>query len=363
MADTIDQDLLILSHAPHLRSRQNVKTVMWLVVLALMPSTIYSVILNGFGVILLLGSGILSAVLAEAAMQLFLKKKITITDGSAVLTGLLLAMNVPPHAPWWIIAIGSAFSIIIVKQLFGGLGFNIVNPALAGRAFLMASWPAYMTTTWHEFSNGNILSSNLANSTALPAATFDAITGATPLGALKSAPYIIRDSNVTPQQVYDLILSNDMLRSLFIGNIGGVIGETSALLLIIGAIFLLSRKIITWQVPASFIGTVAIIMLVYYHSTGFIYPFRGVLFQLLSGGLILGAFFMATDMVTSPVTGRGMIIFGCGCGIITSVIRLWGGYPEGVSYSILLMNLTVPLIDRYTKPKVFGIKKAKKAVQ
>jgi electron transport complex protein RnfD len=309
---------LVLSNPPHIKDSQTVKSIMWMVVAALVPAVAFSIHLFGVHALVLICAAVATAVAVEALMQLAMKKPITVTDGSAVLTGLLLAMNVPPHAPIWMVAIGSAFSIIIAKQLFGGLGYYIFNPALAGRAFLVASWPVHMTTGWHVFSPSNVLSRGVYNTNALPDSIFNAITSATPLTALREAPKYLNGLDIQPEALYNFLLSPRMLKTIAIGNIGGCIGETSAVLL---------------------------------------FPFfelRMVAFHVFSGGVFLGAFFMATDMVTSPVTRRGMILFGAGCGIITSVIRLWGGYPEGVSYSILLMNATVPLIDRYFRPRVFG---------
>ncbi len=345
---------LVLSNPPHLRSDQSLRVIMWSVVIALMPSTIYALSLYGIGILFVMSASIGAAVAAEAVFQLLMKKPLTITDGSAVITGLLLAMNVPPDAPVWMVAIGAVFAIIIPKQLFGGIGFNIFNPALAARAFLLASWPVEMTTRWHQFGTTNVFSDAALRPGCLPQHAFDTITQATPLAALKEAPALLSEMNAPLNCFYDFMFSSTTLKSLFIGNIGGCIGETSALLLLIGGLFLLIRRIITWHIPVSYIGTVAGFMLAYYLITGFPHPFKVTLFHLISGGLFLGAFFMATDMVTSPITTRGMIIFGIGCGIITSVIRIWGGYPEGVSYSILLMNATVPLIDRYVRPRLFG---------
>lgn len=345
---------LILSNAPHIRAGQSVRTIMWMVAGALVPAAVFSVYTFGINALMVITVGVASAVISEAIYLRLLRKPVTVSDGSAVITGLLLAMNVPPDVPLWVTGIGSAFSIIIAKQLFGGLGYNIFNPALAGRAFLMASWPVYMTTRWHHFSPLNVLSGNAANIAGLPNTAYDTITQATPLGALKEIPKILADLNITPEQFYTTLFSKDIMKSLFIGNTGGCVGETSAALLLLGGLFLLYKRIISWHIPVSYIGTVAIITAVYYALTGSPYVTRAVLFHLLSGGLMLGAFFMATDMVTSPVTHGGMIIMGIGCGIITCVIRLFGGYPEGVSYSILLMNATVPLIDRFTKPRVFG---------
>lgn len=347
---------LILSSAPHIKADQSVKAIMWTVVLALSPAAAFAVHLYGIHSLVLMLASMATAACTEALYQSLMKKTVTVTDGSAAITGLLLAMNVPPGVPVWMVCVGAAFAIIIAKQVFGGVGFNIFNPALAGRAFLMASWPAHMTTQWHRFSPLNILSRDITNAAGLPAAAFDVVTQATPLGALKEVPALLSDMNVPAESLYRVLFSKEMMKSLFVGNIGGCIGETSAMLLLLGAALLLARRIITWHIPAAYIGTVAVFTGLYYGLTGFPYPFEAVIFHLLSGGLVLGAFFMATDMVTSPVTKQGMLLFGAGCGILTCVIRLWGGYPEGVSYSILLMNTTVPLIDRYLKPKVFGTK-------
>ena len=345
---------LVLSNAPHIRDTQSVPLMMWLVVLSLMPATIFSCYLYGLYVALVIAVSISSAIVSEIIMQYLLKQPITVNDGSAVITGLLLAMNLPPHVPLWIPAVGSAFAIIIVKQLFGGLGYNIFNPALAGRAFLLASWPVEMTTLWHRFPNGYVIAQNPIFNAAMPQQLIDSISGATPLGALKEGPKLLQELSLQAQPLYDFLFSNAMIKSLFIGNIGGCIGETSAILLLLGALLLLWKKVITWHIPLSYIATVAACMGIYYYFTGVPNLHYAILFHVLSGGLILGAFFMATDMVTTPVTKTGMIIFGIGCGILASIIRLWGGYPEGVSYSILIMNGITPLIDKLTRPKVFG---------
>ena len=347
----------ILSNSPHIKEDQSLKKIMWLVIIALMPANIYAVYIYGINALILLIVSVMAAISAEAIFQFLMKRPICITDGSAVITGLLLAMNVPPDAPVWMAAIGAFFAIIIVKQLFGGIGFNIFNPALAARAFMIASWPVHMTTKWHRFTDTNVLAQNISNISRIPENAYDAVTQATPLGALKEMPKLFNEMNIPLDSLYDLLFSNEMIKHLLIGDIGGCIGETSAILLLLGGLFLLYKRIITWHIPVSYIGTLAVIMLIYYMLTDFPFPFSVTLFHLLSGGLMLGAFFMATDMVTSPITAKGMIIFGIGCGIIASVIRLWGGYPEGVSYSILLMNAAVPLIDRYTRPRVFGTAK------
>ncbi|MBP7738092.1 MAG: RnfABCDGE type electron transport complex subunit D [Spirochaetes bacterium] len=352
--------LPVMTGAPHIRSGESIPKIMWSVIAALLPAVAFAVYHFGMPALKLMAVSVAAAVAAEALMQLLLRKRLTAHDGSAVITGLLLAMNIPPGAPLWMAAIGSVFAMIIVKHLFGGLGFNIFNPALAARAFLLASWPVHMTTSWHRFGEHNVLMQNAQNSAELSPALFDALTGATPLTLMKEGPKILSDNHVALSKLYDMVLSPDMLRSLFLGTVGGSIGETSALLLLAGGLFLMIRKIITWHIPVSFIGTVAAAAAGYHYLAGFPEPHLMALYQVLSGGLILGAFFMATDMVTSPVSKKGMLIFGAGCGLLTFVIRQWGGYPEGVSYAILIMNAFVPLIDRYTKPRVFGLRERKK---
>lgn len=346
--------LLRLSSAPHVRSGESIRSIMWCVVIALMPSAVYSVYLFGINTLLLLAVGVVSAMASEAAFQLFMRKPVSALDGSAVITGLLVAMNVPPMAPWWMVMIGSAFAIIIAKQVFGGLGFNIFNPALAARAFMMASWPVHMTTGWYKFGGTTVLSGSVPNIQNLSPKVLDIISQATPLAVMKEAPKLLADNPDALRELQGVFMSPDILKSLFIGNVGGCIGETSAVLLLAGGLFLLYRRIITWHIPVSYIATVGIIAYIYYAVHG-VAPGAMALRHILSGGLFLGAFFMATDMVTSPVSGKGMIIFGVGCGLLTFIIRLWGGYPEGVSYSILLMNAVVPLIDRFTRPRVFGV--------
>jgi electron transport complex protein RnfD len=334
---------LVVSVSPHIRSGTTTKKLMWAVVIAMMPALFGSIYFFGLRSLLLVMLSVASAIVSEAISQKAFGRKITITDGSAVITGILLAFNLPPGVPLWIPVIGSAFAIIIVKQFFGGLGYNFLNPALAARAFLMISWPYFMTAKWLVPNSGYM-------------AGFDAVTQATPLTLLKNTLGIIKDPKTTAEQ---LVLAKNtitqlnslpVIKNLFFGNVGGCLGETSALLLLIGGIFLLATKVIDYRIPVSYLVTVLILSA--------ILPSKATpLFHLFSGGLFLGAFFMATDYVTSPVTKQGQLIFGIGCGILTMLIRTWGGYPEGVSYSILLMNVATPIIDRYTKPRVFGERK------
>lgn len=307
---------LIISTAPHIRSKESVKKIMWTTALALAPAGLAGIWIFGIRALWVLATTSLAAVISEAVFQKLLKKDLTIEDGSAFLAGLVLGYNLPSNIPLWQAAMGSAFAIIVAKQLFGGLGYNIFNPALAGRAFLQIAYPLRMSSWPLPFQA-------------------DAVTGATALDIKKN--------------LVDGVMPTYM--DFLVGNRGGCIGEVCVIALIIGAAFLLLKGYINWRIPVSFIGTVAILSWAF----GGEKLFTGdVLFYILAGGLLLGAFFMATDPVTSPITKNGMLIFGFGCGLITTVIRLWGGYPEGVCYSILVMNAAVPLIDRFTKPRVYG---------
>lgn len=312
---------LIVSDSPHIRTRESSSRIMWMVTLSLIPSGIAGMFIFGYNALWITLLGVMSAVITEALFQAITKKKVSWLDGSAFLTGLLLAYNLPPNVPFWIPIAGSFFSIAIGKQAFGGLGQNIFNPALVGRAFLMASWPNYMTA----------FSKPLA---------YDAVTSATPLTLLKEGK----------------LLESVPYLDLLLGKRGGCIGEVCILALVIAAIFLLLRGYITWHIPASFIFTTALLVWVFGPKGLFTGDW---LFHILSGGLIMGAFFMATDYVTSPLAAKGQIIFGAGCGLLTAIIRLRGGYPEGVSYAILMMNAVTPLIDRYVRPRIYGYIKSK----
>jgi len=343
MNETPDK-LFILSSSPHIRDADSIPKIMWTVNIALLPALFMSVYFFGFKALLITLLSIFAAITTEGIIQKLSKKPLRIYDGSAVITGILLAFNLPASAPWWMPIVGSVFAIAIVKEVFGGLGHNILNPALAARAFLLASWPVEMTASWVAPREGTI-------------SGISAITSATPLNLLKqSAKIIASPENYEPSQIQaaqDAIanLSNSY-SNLLIGNVGGCIGETSVIALILGALILFYRRIIDWRIPFSYMGTVAILAWIFGGTEGLLTG--NWIFHILSGGLILGAFYMATDMVSSPINAKGQLIFGIGCGILTVAIRIWGGYPEGVSYSILLMNLTVPLIDRYSVPLVFG---------
>jgi electron transport complex protein RnfD len=348
--------LFSVTSSPHLHERISTRSVMWDVAIALVPAVIASVVFFGIKALFLTLCGVAAAVLTEAAVQKWRKVPVTVSDGSAVVTGILMAFNLNAASPWWLPVVGSVFAIIVGKQVFGGLGNNPFNPALLARAFLVASWPTLTTGNFTQTVQHSINGLSVAE---LPPEVMShpVITGATPLGVAKA----LRDTTqfAFPQPVRDNVLNHlanmDTISNLFWGNVGGVIGEVSAFALLIGAAYLLYKNIIEWRIPVSFIGTVFVLSFLFgglhgFCSASLLLP----VFHIFAGGLILGAFFMATDMVTSPVTKKGRIIFGIGCGLITVVIRLWGGYPEGVCYSILIMNIFVPLIDKFTMPKAFG---------
>lgn len=305
---------LTVSPSPHIKSSQTTKKIMWAVVWSLVPAGAAGIYIFGISSLNVMLLCIASCVFTEALFLKFRNRDPkTVLDGSAVLTGLLLAYNLPPEIPFWIPVAGGVVSIVLGKQIFGGLGQNIFNPALVGRAFLQISWPVYMTT-WKN-----------------PRWWPDAVSGATPLAKETAAHFSYMD--------------------LFLGNRPGCIGEVCVIALAIGVLYLLVTKIISLHIPLSFIGTVGVITWIF-GKDGF---FKGdFIFNILAGGIILGAFFMATDYVTSPLTKKGKIIFGIGCGALTAVIRLRGSYPEGVCYSILFMNAAVPIIDRFTKTKKYG---------
>ncbi len=323
---------LIISVSPHVRSEETTSRIMWSVSASLLPATITGAYFFGPQAVFTIILCIIAAVFSEYAFQKALKKKPSISDGSAFLTGLLLGMNLPPAVPFYVPIVGSFVAVIITKQLFGGLGFNVFNPALIGRAFLLISFPKLMTI-WNE-----------------PTAAFvylDAKTTATPLGILKE------EGAAKLIEVFgDKI---NLYEQLLVGHRAGSIGETSVIALLIGAAFLFYKGYISWHIPVSFLGTAAVI--------AWVFGGKGALFagdpllHLLSGGMILGAFFMATDYVTCPSIKKGQILFGIGCGFLTMLIRLKGGYPEGVMFAILIMNCFTPLIDRSFKTKLFGAKK------
>jgi len=321
----MQESVFTVSASPHIRCEESISKIMWNVNLALAPAAIFAIYYFGAPALTNMIVGATSAVAIEYLVQKYRKKKITAFDGSAFLTGLLLAMSVSPSLPPYMMVIGSFIAIAIAKHSMGGLGFNIFNPAHIGRAALMVSWPVAMTT-WTKLTT-----------------SVDVVSSATPLNILKQQGY---------EKLIETFGSNmEMYKAMFIGTRNGSMGETSTILLLIGGAYLLYKGYINWQVPVFMIGTVGLLTWIF----GPAGLFTGdPLFHMMAGGLILGAFFMATDMVTIPITIKGQIIFAVGAGAITALIRLAGGYPEGVCYSILLMNSVVPLIDRLVKPKKFG---------
>lgn len=309
------EKLYRVSLAPYLRSKSTTQKMMLDVIIAMLPALAASIYFFGMNALMLTVVSVISCVVAEVFMQKLFKKKVTVSDLSAVITGILLAFNLPASAPWWMPVYGGFFAICIVKQIFGGIGSNFMNPALAARAAIMASWPGLIT---------NYI-------------TPDGVASATPLQLMKAG---------TTGELPSLM-------DMAIGNIGGVIGETCSILLVLGGIYLIVKKVIDWKIPCLYILTTTVLL------AAFGVDISLLPYHILGGGLILGAFFMATDFVTCPVTPNGRIIFAIGCGIITAIIRVYGGMAEGVSYAIILMNTATPLIESLTTPKVFGEVKSK----
>ena len=324
--------IITVSPSPHVFGQQSVKSLMTGVVVALIPAFLMSLFLFGIGAILVTSIAISACVLTEYLIQKYImKSEVRISDGSAIVTGLLLAFNLPSNLPWWMIIVGSVFAISIGKMVYGGLGNNPFNPALVGRVFLLISFPVQMTS-W-----------------PLPVLSrlkyLDAATGATPLGIVKEGLRNGEAMSSIAQQVPDHM-------QLFLGTMNGSLGEVSAVALLLGFAWLLYKKIITWHIPVFVMATV-------FGFTGILWlidPLHNAspVFHILTGGVMLGAIFMATDLVTSPMTKAGMILYAIGIGLITVIIRVYGSYPEGVSFAILIMNAVVPLINKYVKPKRFG---------
>lgn len=325
-------NLLNISPSPHVHGKETTRKLMFGVVIALLPAFFTSVFYFGTGALIVTATSVISCLVFEYLIQRFVfRSPITITDGSALVTGILLAFNLPSNIPIFIVIIGSFVAIAIAKMTFGGLGNNPFNPALVGRVFLLISFPVQMTS-WPipaGFKTGYA----------------DAITGATPLAILKEG---IKNG----ESITQLMEKVPATMQMFLGNMGGSLGEVAAFALLIGFVYMLIKKIITWHIPVSIIGTIAIFTSILWLTN----PGQNAdpVFQLMTGGILLGAIFMATDYVTSPMNPLSKIIYGCGIGIITVVIRVWGAYPEGVSFAILIMNAFVPLMNAYIKPKRFG---------
>ena len=315
---------LIASSNPHIRNNEDTRSLMLDVIIALMPALAMSVYVFGVTTLISAVVSVAGAVFFEWLYRKLLKKPQTIGDLSAALTGLLLSMVCPPTLPYWMLLVGDFFAIFVVKQLYGGIGKNFLNPALAGRAALVACYASQMTS-W-----------------AAPR-TVDAVTAATPLAMMKAGEF-------------EALTAQYSLSDMFIGLIGGSAGEVSAMMLLIGGLYLIFRRVISWHTPVAYIGTVAVLTFLFPQGND---ALTYMLYNVFGGGLMLGAFFMATDYVTSPVTKEGQLIYGLGCGLLTVFIRYFGSYPEGVCYSILVMNCCTWIIDKYTKPTRFGVDKKK----
>ena len=325
------EQMLNVSSIPHVRDKMTTSRIMQLVALALLPTTLFGIWNFGFRALLVVLVTVASSVFFEWLYDRLMHKKNTINDFSAVVTGLLLALNMPPQIPLWMPVLGSAFAIIVVKQLFGGLGQNFMNPALAARCFLMISFAGKMT----DFAVDKLSGYHC----------IDTVTGATALAELKNSGFTADSISV---------------KNLFIGNIHGTIGETSAIAILIGAVILLAFKVIDLKIPLTYIGSFAVFVILYMLGTGKGFDVNYLFSHLFGGGLMLGAWFMATDYVTTPITPNGQLIYGCCLGVVTAIFRLFGGSAEGVSYAIIFCNLLVPLIEKVTKPVAFG-KGGKKA--
>lgn len=317
-------ELIHVSSSPHVRSKVKTDYIMLMVVIALLPASLFGIYNFGLRALMVICISIATCVLTELIYEKLMKKPVTIGDFSAIITGLLLALNLPASVPWWIPVIGGIFAVLVVKQLFGGLGQNIMNPALAARCFLLISFTGRMT----DF--------------AVPAGAFgkiaDTISGATPLAAAKAGEAF----NVT---------------SLLIGNVQGTIGETSAIAILIGALFLVCIKVIDLRIPLTYLGSF-LVFIILFGGHGLDANF--ILGQLFSGGLMLGAWFMATDYVTTPITKKGQLVYGVILGVLTGLFRMFGASAEGVSYAIIFSNLLVPLVERITLPTAFGVSKGGK---
>ncbi|MGM9626182.1 MAG: RnfABCDGE type electron transport complex subunit D [Eubacteriales bacterium] len=318
---------LTVSTSPHIKSAVTTRSIMIDVLIALIPSFIWGIYVFGPRALTITAAAVLSAIGFEALYQVAMKKRITVSDCSAAVTGLLIGMNMPATVPLWIPIIGSFFAIVIVKQLYGGIGKNFMNPALAARAFLMLAWPSEMTATPRPFTS--------SSAWAISVDSADIVASATPMQILKTGA-----------------IPDGGMFNLLLGSKAGTIGEVSTLLLIAGGVYLLVRRVISWHIPAAYIGTVALIAYIFPQTAAYRTEF--VVYEVICGGLMLGAIYMATDYVTSPVTAYGRLLFGFGCGVITMFIRYFGGYPEGITFSILIMNTLVWYIDRLTRPKRFG---------
>lgn len=335
---------------PHTHDKTSIGRTMGLVMLALLPATLFSLYLFGWPAIFLFATTVIACLLFEAASLRLAGKRARpfLLDGSALLTGWLLAMTLPPWAPWWIAVVGAFLAIVVGKQVFGGLGQNLFNPAMVARVALLISFPLEMTLFNAPAPLLSSQAPGLLDSLAITfggSSPLDAISSATTLGHLKTelgrgVPLSSAGSGI------------DSLWRLSLGQVSGSLGETSALLLLLGGLFLLYQRIITWHIPLAMLGTLTLLATLFHLLDPQSYV--GPLTHLLSGAAIMGAFFIATDLVTSPVSARGQLLFGAGCGLLVFAIRTWAGYPEGVAFAVMLMNACTPLIDHYLKPRIYG---------
>ena len=325
---------LIASSSPHIRSNEDTRSIMLDVIIAMLPAIVFSIYNFGVRALTEILVSVAACVFWEWGYRKVMKKPQMIGDLSAVVTGILLAFVCPVTLPYWMLIIGAFFSIVVVKQLYGGIGCNFLNPALAGRAALLACYATAMTTWVKAGEKLAVFGSNA-----------DVATAATPMAVMKEGSF-------------DALTSTYTLTDMFLGKIGGSLGETSALMLLFGLAWLLGRKVISWHIPVAYIGTVAVLCLI--SAPAGVSAGTYMLYNLFGGGLMLGAIFMATDYATSPVTKPGQIVFGIGCGLLTCFIRRFGSYPEGVCYSILIMNCTTWLLDKYIRPTIYGAPKKEK---
>ena len=325
---------LIATSNPHIRGSETTRSIMLDVIIAMCPALIWAIIYFGVEALLLTAVSVIGCVAFEGLYRKLMHKPQSIDDLSAVVTGMLLAFVCPPTLPYWMIIIGAFFAIVVVKQLYGGIGCNFLNPALAGRAALLASYATAMTTWAVPMSKLSAFGSNA-----------DAVTSSTPLAMMKNGDF------ATLTSTYSVV-------DMFLGRVGGSLGEVSALMLLLGGVYLVIRKVISWHIPVAYIATVAILTLI--AAPAGISGVDYMLYNVFGGGLMLGAIFMATDYATSPVTKPGQLIFGLGCGLLTCFIRRFGSYPEGVCYSILIMNCTTWLLDKYIRPVIYGAPKKEK---
>ena len=360
-----DTEKLLVSSNPHLHDGSSVKNIMFLVILALMPACIMGIYFFGIHAVRVLAACVISCIVFEYIIGKMTGRESDWKDGSAIITGLLLGMLLSAGIPTYVCIIGSLIAIVFAKQVFGGIGYNPFNPACIGRIALIIGFPKLMTSfvptrfmdaSTYVFDKGILSPEKIESIKSLGTLPFfnsviDGVTCATPLAIVKDAKTL----GTATQQLMGTMTDWQHVFNYAIGNIGGSIGETSAIALLIGGIFLIVMKVIKWQVPVAYIGTVAVFATIVNFSQA---PpaIPGAVYQVLTGGLLIGAFFMATDMVTTPMSVKGGVIFGVGCGVITCVIRNWGGYPEGVMFAIVLMNACTPLIDRVTANKKFGLK-------